>query len=94
MIEFTKRELAYPTKKGLDSLQQIMSQKYFLYSNDLFDDKINDILEDFEFEYKALDMCISKDNDDVIKYIDAISDDFIKYIERWKEISYYDNLKF
>lgn len=94
LIEFTKRELTYPTKKGLDSLQQIMSQKYFLYSNDLLDDKINGILEDFEFEYKALDMCISKDNDDVIKYIDAISDDFIKYIERWKEISYYNNLKF
>ena len=54
------------------------------------------ILKDFEFEFRCAkqELEFEKNPDDLWKMFDALNKDFVNYIDKWKDIRFYNNLEF
>lgn len=79
-----------------NSLNVISSQSNLLSLNDLYNDKLDTIIKDYEFEFKAaaMELGLEKTSEEFFKTFDAINKDITKYIKNWKDIEYYNNIKF
>ena len=94
LIHFFKDELLYSISGVENALRQIESQQYMLSVNDMLDEKLRGILEDFRFGFDAARGVLQNAPDmDFWKMYDAIEQDLINYIHSWVDIRYYNYLK-
>ena len=95
LIHFFKDELLYSISGVEKALRQIESQQYMLSVNDMLDEKLRGILEDFRFEFDSARRVLQNAPDvDFWKMYDAIEQDLINYIHSWVDIRYYNCYKF
>ena len=97
LIEFLKKDLLLHSIEDVNnSINKILNQKNLLEINDLYNNDLNSILKDFEFEFRCAKQELESENsiDDLWKSFDALNKDFVNYIDNWKDIKYYNNLKF
>lgn len=78
------------------SLHKIESQQYILRINEVFDEDLKRILDDYRFEFLAARMTLEQDcgDDDFWASFDAIKQDLIKYIYNWEDIRFYNYCRF
>lgn len=97
MIKFLKNDLLHHTLEDVNnSIKRILNQKYLLEINDLYNSDLDGILKDFEFEFRCAkqELEFEKNPDDLWKMFDALNEDFVNYIDKWKDIRFYNNLEF
>ena len=95
-MPFYNRQLLESANKVLDSIERILSQRYYLTMNNAMNSELYHILLDFRFEFTALDMSLSRDNSNELfwQHTDAITNDLINYINNWKDIQFYNTSPF
>lgn len=79
-----------------NSINKIFVQKNLLEINDIYNNELENILKDFEFEFRCAreELDFNKDMKDFWKSFDALNNDIFNYIDDWSDIKYYNNLKF
>lgn len=95
-FEFLVEQLAQSVKEVRTSLERIQSQQYVLTINNVIDSDMNKILADFRFEFYALQLELERaDRSEMFwAHMDAITDDLVQYIGAWRDIGFFNNLKF
>ena len=96
MMKFFKDQLAQACSCVMTSVENLRSQAHLLTLNHVMDSNIEFILADYQFEFSALDMCLSRGEDDDLfwKHMDAIVMDLTNYINKWPDIEYYNKHAF
>lgn len=96
LLSFFIRELSYYTEAVNKSIEHIQSQRYMLTLNDAMNEKMEQILEDFRFEFHALELDLSQKDPSkrFWDHMDAITKDLLNYINNWTDIRYYNSVKF
>lgn len=96
LIQFFKEELIASIDGIERTLNQIDSQQYILNINEVYDENIKEILEDYRFEFHAVKSILLRkyDKDDFWSWFDAIKKDLVKNIYNWVDIRYYNYYKF
>lgn len=93
---FFHNQLSSAVKKVNKCIDHLFSQQYMLKMNDLMNSDMENILSDFQFEFYALDLTLSRENPpmDFWKSMDTITNDLKNYIRNWQDIQYYNLLVF
>lgn len=93
---FFREELLYGVERIEKSIKQIKDQCYILNLNDVCDDGLESILEDFDFEFRAAKLTLERKGkqEDFWNSFDAIKQDLIRYIYNWVDIRYYNYYRF
>lgn len=89
--EFLVNRLDLFVDRLLSNLNLIEQQRYILEINELFNNSIKYKLLDFQFECNALKSTLANESDDpkdLLKWLDAIINDFERYINNWRDIRY------
>lgn len=96
VLHFMQGILLESAKLVKKSIEQIQGQKYMLTMNDMMNSEIERIIEDFNFEFHALELSLSNEYDDkhFWSHMDAIVGDLKMYINNWEDIRYYNYLEF
>ena len=96
LMQFFRDEISHASLHVMTSLETIRSQTNLLILNQVMDANINNILADYHFEFKALSRCLSQEeNEDYFwSHMDAIAEDFIRYINNWPDIQHYNKQEF
>ena len=78
------------------ALRQIDRQRYILNINEIYDDELEKILKDYQFEFDAAKMTLTTDptKNDFWRTFDAMTQDLSHYIYDWVDIRYYNYYKF
>ncbi|MFR8367494.1 MAG: hypothetical protein ACLVBF_13425, partial [Faecalibacillus intestinalis] len=95
-LEFFKDELIYNLDVIEKSIDYINKQQFILSINELYDENLKSIIENFKFEcYGAKSFLkINFNSEKFWKSFDAINEDLKKYICSWTDIQYYNYYKF
>lgn len=101
-MKFVFEALLYSVKEVNSSIQKILDNKNLLITFDLYDQKLENIIRDYKFEFCAAQLELERfsENRDIEDYkefwnhFDAIRDDLIHYIENWYDIKYYNYIEF
>ena len=95
-IYFLKSNLTNNIELVNKSLFNIIDQKKLLEINDIYNDKMDIIIKDFEFEFNCAkkELDFKQDIDKLFKSFDALNNDIFKQISNWSDISFYNELKF
>ncbi len=97
---FLNESLVFSVEEIEKAIRQIKHQQYILNINGIYDEKLNKILDDYEFEFGAAKLLLKRclenhfDNDEFWNSFDAINQDLINYINSWVDISFYNYVKF
>jgi hypothetical protein len=99
LMDFFVDQLAYSVKETKKSVEKILEQRYILEINDVFNHKMQTILEDYRFEFWAAELDLDrqkekKNIEDFWRDFDAISGDIQNYIRNWADIRYYNYYRF
>lgn len=79
------------------SIQKILSQRYILEMNGIYNRKMKNIIEDYRFEFYAAELVLKRcadGADDFWSSFDAITLDMRNYISNWVDIRYYNDYAF
>lgn len=92
LMALYRDELSQATQHVITDLEIIRSQSMLLTLNQIMDSRINSFLSDYQFEFKALSRCLSREKDDAMfwDHMDAITHDLINYINNWSDIRHYN----
>ena len=91
LTQFIKDQLSLSSSHVINSITKIRSQSHLLTLNHIMDRNIHNILEDFHFEFTALEMHLSRENSALFgEHMDAITQDLIQYINDWNDIQHYN----
>lgn len=101
-MKFVFELLLSSVKEVNSSIQKILDNKNLLITFDLYDQKLENIIRDYKFEFDVAqsDLECFSENSDIEDYkefwtiFDAIQDDLIRYIENWYDIKYYNYIEF
>lgn len=95
-MEFLTRQLLWSVQRVRASMEHIQSQNYMLTINDVMNSKMKNILEDFKFEFTALEWRLEEvgKTEEFFSYMDAITGDLKKYIDAWVDIKEYNEVWF
>lgn len=96
LICFFKDQLQYSIKEINESINRIRAQYCMLRINNVINDNLERIIEDYRFEFHVIHLdCFLKDGfDEFWKWMDAINKDLVKYINNWEDIRFYNYLSF
>ena len=96
LIRIFEKRILYCINNIENSLDFIKSQQNILIIHNLFDDELDSILKDFKFEFFEAKNSIHdrKTIEEFWIEFDAINSDLKNYIERWIDISYFNNIRF
>lgn len=96
IMEFFIHQLRLAVEETNKAIQKIITQNYILTINDVYNDELKRILEDYRFEFYAADMKLKHDNsyDKFWESMDAINSDLVRYINAWIDIQFYNSVRF
>lgn len=96
LLSFFRNQLVEYTGAVNNSIERIQAQRYMLTMNDVMNKDMDRILSDFQFEFHALDLDLSRqDPSDLFwEHMDAITNDLLRYIGNWSDIRYFNSLQF
>lgn len=96
LLSFFRGQLSEYARSVNNSIERIQVQRYMLTMNDAMNKEMDRILSDFQFEFHALDLDLSRqDPPDLFwAHMDAVTSDLLRYIDNWSDIRYYNLLKF
>lgn len=96
LMEFFSEQLLYSIDNIDKTIKQIDEQKYILNINDVYDESLKNIIEDYRFELYAAKLTLERNynKDDFWSSFDAIKQDLENYIYNWEDIRYYNYYRF
>ena len=96
VMNFFVEQLEYATKNVNDAIHKIVTQKFILRINDVYNDKLNRIIEDYHFEFHAVNLEFQNHNnyEEFWKKMDIINSDIQNYIYNWTDIRFYNYVRF
>ena len=96
LLRFFRDTLLRSTQYVNKSLETITSQTYMLTLNDAMNSELRSIMNNFTFEFGALNSDLEYENYEKYfwEHIEAINNDLIKYIGAWSDISFYNHILF
>lgn len=96
VLDFLLRQLSESVQRVRNTMDRIQSQRYILTINDVMNSEMERILEDFRFEFYALDLGLERNekSEQFWGHMDAITDDLTNYIGAWADIKFYNTLQF
>lgn len=96
LLQFFREELLLSITGIEKALKQISDQQYILYIHGIYDEQLNHIMEDYDFEFDVLKTQLENNfsKDDFWKSLDAMTIDLAEYIYDWNDIRYYNYQKF
>ena len=95
-MSFFSRQLRERIDGIEKAIAQIDNQQYILKINEVYDESLRFILEDYRFEFDAARLTLEGrlDSDSFWQSFDAINKDLVNYIGNWIDIKYYNYCKF
>ncbi len=93
---FFVKQLHFACEEARRSIQRIEDQYYMLELNDVLNDNLKKIIEDFKFEFEAALMFLDRiePEEDIWSDFDALNSDFEQYISNWVDIKHYNYVSF
>lgn len=96
LLSFFRKQLVEEVKAVNKAIEKLQSQRPLLTLNDAMNSDMDRILSDFQFEFHALDLDLSRE--DTPEYfwlhMEATTSDLMRYIDNWADIRYYNFLIF
>ena len=96
LLYFFHKSILDSTKYVNRAIEKITSQSYMLIINEAMNLELRSVISDFEFEFNALktDLSYEEYEEHFWDHIETINKDLVNYIGAWKDISFYNTLKF
>jgi len=96
LVDYFTAQLMYACNNADKAIQRIMSQYYMLELNNVLNDDLKRIIEDFKFEYSAAlsSLNIGFSSRDMWDDFDAFNNDIFRYISNWSDIRFYNTIEF
>ena len=96
LMFFLKEQLFSCLENVENAINVINSQYYLLCINNLYDEELKNLLDDYAFEFHAAKLFLENnfEVEEFWDYFDAINKDFKQYISNWVDISYYNYYRF
>lgn len=96
LIKFFKEELLYNVHGVEKTITRIKEQQYILNINDVYNEKLNCIIEEYSFEFYATKLTLKREykKEDFWGTFDAVKQDLVKDIYNWVDIRYYNYCRF
>ena len=96
LIVFFYDQLSYIVDEINKSIKQIDEEQYILNINNVYNESLKNILDDYKFEFYAAKLLLERDYDNKSFWesFGAITQDLVKYIYNWVDIRYYNYCRF
>lgn len=96
LMGFFNEELLYCINIIEKTIKQIDEQQYILKINDVYDDSLKSILDDYKYEFFEAKLTLEREynKENFWGMFDAIKQDLTKYIYNWVDIRYYNYYRF
>lgn len=97
LLTFFMSEVERAIERTREELQKLREQKYILVINDVCDQLLRSIIEDYYSEFYGAGVLLRREGinaEDFWKHMDAINDDLKQYIDNWVDIRYYNEMRF
>lgn len=96
IMAFFIPRLQYVVEETNKAIQKIITQNYILTINDVYNNELRRIVEDYHFEFYAASLELKHDNSygEFWRSMDAINSDLVRYINAWIDIKFYNAVRF
>lgn len=96
LISFFTHQLQYSVDRVNHSIACITAQYHFLTVTGMINHELKSIIEDYKFEFSSIDWDLHMKGgaDSFWEFMDAVNADIRKYIGNWKDIRYYNYVRF